>query len=166
MRIKTHCKRGHAFTEANTYVKTDGTRTCRECARRNGTAWYRAHPDKNRKRSREHYREHPNIHHDRHIKLKVLILTHYSPNGVLGCSWPDCTVCDLDVLTLDHVNDDGAQHRQTVGSGSATYAFLKRHNLPAGFQTLCMNHQWKKEMIRRRSKHGFEAYMSGGEDVG
>jgi len=27
----THCKRGHAFDEVNTYVRPNGTRVCREC---------------------------------------------------------------------------------------------------------------------------------------
>lgn len=30
---KTHCKRGHEFTPENTYVMTNGGRTCRTCAR-------------------------------------------------------------------------------------------------------------------------------------
>ena len=30
---KTHCIHGHAFTEANTYIRKGGGRTCRECAR-------------------------------------------------------------------------------------------------------------------------------------
>jgi hypothetical protein len=32
-RNKTHCKRGHAFTLENTYVRTDGGRACRICTR-------------------------------------------------------------------------------------------------------------------------------------
>jgi len=28
---KTHCKRGHQFTEENTYVRPNGTRNCRIC---------------------------------------------------------------------------------------------------------------------------------------
>lgn len=32
----THCKAGHAYTEANTYVDPSGRRTCRECHRRLG----------------------------------------------------------------------------------------------------------------------------------
>lgn len=30
-RQKTHCKRGHEFTEANTYIRKNGTRLCRTC---------------------------------------------------------------------------------------------------------------------------------------
>jgi hypothetical protein len=29
----THCKRGHPFDEANTYVRADGERNCRTCQR-------------------------------------------------------------------------------------------------------------------------------------
>jgi hypothetical protein len=30
---KTHCPKGHQYDEANTYVRKDGARGCRECAR-------------------------------------------------------------------------------------------------------------------------------------
>lgn len=37
----THCKRGHEFTEANTYRKPDGHRNCRRCRadRQRGLLW-------------------------------------------------------------------------------------------------------------------------------
>lgn len=37
---KTHCKRDHPFTEANTYVDRKGRRFCRECARTLGRESY------------------------------------------------------------------------------------------------------------------------------
>lgn len=33
MARKTQCKRGHAFDQANTYIRTDGARACRACHR-------------------------------------------------------------------------------------------------------------------------------------
>ncbi len=32
-KAKTHCDHGHEFTVANTYIRKDGRRTCRECQR-------------------------------------------------------------------------------------------------------------------------------------
>ena len=37
----THCKHGHPFDEANTVVRADGKRSCRECLRRVGRLWAR-----------------------------------------------------------------------------------------------------------------------------
>lgn len=31
---QTHCETGHEFTAENTYIKSNGTRACRECMRR------------------------------------------------------------------------------------------------------------------------------------
>lgn len=31
--VRTHCNKGHEFTEENTYVRTDGGRRCRTCLR-------------------------------------------------------------------------------------------------------------------------------------
>lgn len=53
-------------------------------------------------------------------------------------------------LTLDHVNNDGAEHRRLIGSGSKnvggkkTYAWLIANGFPLGFQVLCMNCNWGK----------------------
>ena len=32
-RLRTHCKRGHPFDEANTHIRSCGRRECRKCAR-------------------------------------------------------------------------------------------------------------------------------------
>ncbi|MET7776291.1 HNH endonuclease [Streptomyces mirabilis] len=36
---KTHCKHGHRFDEANTYLTPDGKRSCRTCRREVRRAW-------------------------------------------------------------------------------------------------------------------------------
>jgi hypothetical protein len=86
----------------------------------------------------------------RNQALKVEVLTHYGHEGKLQCCWAGCDVTDVDMLSLDHVKDDGAQHRKHIGATRA-YQWAKSHGFPLGvFQTLCQNHQWKKELTRRR----------------
>ena len=84
-------------------------------------------------------------------RLKRDVLTHYGKNGRLCCCWNGCDVIDIDMLSIDHVNNDG-NHRRTgyKGSGWPLYSVLKRTGYPEGFQTLCHNHQFKKELLRKR----------------
>jgi hypothetical protein len=57
------------------------------------------------------------------------------------------------MLTLDHINDEGAIHRRQIGGGgSVMYTRVKKEGFPSGFQTLCANHQTKKELRRKRQK--------------
>ena len=50
-------------------------------------------------------------------------------------------------LSLDHVNNDGAEHRRNLGydegngkgASSGILSWLKNNGYPAGFQILCMN---------------------------
>jgi hypothetical protein len=85
------------------------------------------------------------------MEVKIDVLSHYGKDGKLQCCWPGCEVNDIDVLTLDHVNDDGAQDRMSHKRlGKVFYDMLKGQNYPSGLQTLCANHNLKKEILRRR----------------
>ena len=51
-----------------------------------------------------------------------------------------CACCgedQLEFLTIDHINEDGAEHRRKVGKDICTY--LRKHDYPPGFQVLCLN---------------------------
>ncbi len=48
-RAKTHCPSGHPYDEENTYVRADGERNCRTCARERALIKYYKDPDKARK---------------------------------------------------------------------------------------------------------------------
>lgn len=102
-------------------------------------------PVANRKHSRERARKY-------RIEQKILVLSHYGANGILQCCWPGCDVIDVDLLTLDHVDDCGALHRKETerGGGHDTYVLLKQEGFPPGYQTLCWNHQWKKRILWQR----------------
>ena len=136
----THCKHGHEFTEENTRVYKTITgvtqRCCRICQSKASVAYKLNHPSYS-----DHQKEIA-----RNLKLKVL--TYYGPAGLLGCCWIGCTVVDLDMLSLDHIDDDGAKHRKEL-AGSSVYRDVLKRNFPSGFQTLCHNHQWKKRITGR-----------------
>lgn len=97
--------------------------------------------------------------HRRNQILKISVLTHYGKNHKLLCCWRGCKVDDLDCLTLDHIENNGAEFRREItskrksggGGGRETFRFVGRMNFPEGFQTLCANHQLKKEILRRRN---------------
>lgn len=86
----------------------------------------------------------------RESERKVRVLTHYGKDGKLKCCWDGCEVADVDMLTLDHVNNDGASDRKNGWADQCYWA--EKHDLPEGFQTLCWNHQWKKELARKRAE--------------
>ncbi len=90
------------------------------------------------------------------VQVKSDVLSHYGKDGTLCCCWPGCTECDPDILTLDHVENNGATHRKEIGglTGMRMYPKLRKANYPPGFQTLCANHQLKKEILRRRNGAG------------
>ena len=54
-----------------------------------------------------------------------------------------CKCCEearSEFLTIDHVDNNGAEHRKEIGSGShALYLWLRRNNFPTNFRTLCIN---------------------------
>jgi hypothetical protein len=61
-------------------------------------------------------------------------------------------VSDIDMLSLDHIKDDGAADRAINDRRSLTlYRWLEKNSFPDGYQTLCCNHQWKKEILRRQA---------------
>ena len=75
------------------------------------------------------------------LNYKQRIVEHYS-NGE-NC----CNCCGEDIfefLTIDHIHNDGSEHRKKIGSNILTD--LIRRNFPEGFQILCMNCNMAKEI--------------------
>jgi len=106
---------------------------------------YRAYDKKCRDKYRNERREYEKL---RKRRVKLEVVTHYG-NGTA-----QCVVCGEDrlpCLTLDHVNNDGAQHRRDTGltGGSAMYLWVKRKGFPKIFQTLCMNCQGMKHYYEK-----------------
>jgi hypothetical protein len=98
-------------------------------------------------------------------RLKIEAIARYSA-GEMKCAV--CGFSDLDALCLDHIANDGAQHRKQLkissrnntSGGCSTYQALKREGWPAGLQVLCANcNQIKQQELLRseRMKNKFYA---------
>jgi hypothetical protein len=70
------------------------------------------------------------------VAIKVEVLVAYG-----GAFCACCGDTRLNLLTLDHINNDGTEHRkQTVPRGGHIfYRFLKKNGFPPGLQVLCFN---------------------------
>jgi hypothetical protein len=137
---KAYCrgkKNKHEMSGDNLYISRTGAWACRACMRENYL------------RNREHHILKSKKKND---SFKLETLTHYGLNGTLQCCWPECNITDIDMLSLDHIKDDGAKHRRETknGSGHQFYCYVTREGYPEGFQTLCHNHQWKKRILGLR----------------
>lgn len=75
---------------------------------------------------------------------RMKILEHYS------CSPPKCVCCGestLEFLTIDHINNDGAEHRRQFNlQGPKILNWIIRNSFPEGFQVLCWNCNWGKQV--------------------
>jgi len=87
---------------------------------------------------------------------KIACLTYYSRSDNPACAFPGCTINDIDMLTIDHVDGNGSKHRRTIHGGNkgghGTYLWLIKNKLPDGFQVLCFNHNFKKHILSGRAE--------------
>jgi len=80
------------------------------------------------------------------------VFTHYG-NGKCACV--RCGFDDIRALSIDHINGGGNEHRRELQAarpshrgmgGTDFYRWLKQHDYPEGYQTLCMNCQFIKQL--------------------
>lgn len=76
-----------------------------------------------------------------HAKIKKAAFDHYG--GKCACCGED----EIDFLAIDHIHNDGAEHRRSTNcSGSRMYSWLKNNDYPEGFQVLCHNCNFSKHL--------------------
>lgn len=70
--------------------------------------------------------------------LRDEVFAHY---GGYMCAC--CAEDEPSVLTIDHIHNNGGEHRKALGgrrfSGQKFYIWLRRNGFPAGYQVLCWN---------------------------
>lgn len=88
------------------------------------------------------YTKHRETTIQREAHVRHTVLTHYG----LRCN---CCGDDRDhrYLQIDHINGDGADHKQKSGArykGYQLYKWIIEHNYPTNFQVLCANCNFAK----------------------
>jgi hypothetical protein len=77
----------------------------------NNKKWRETHPEEEKQRHIDWRLRHPNYHKEYYDKLSMEVLIHYNGNP------PRCACCgetEERFLTIDHINNDGAEHRRKV----------------------------------------------------
>lgn len=69
--------------------------------------------------------------------LRYFRLQHQAIVAYGGYRCACCGETEPLLLTLDHINNDGARHRRQLGGSMPLYQWLRDNNYPPGFQVLC-----------------------------
>lgn len=87
---------------------------------------------------------------ERRLKVRDAVYRAYG-GYVCKC----CGETEPKFLSIDHINNDGAEHRRSnrLQTGEQLYRWLVRNKFPSGFQILCMNCQWGKRNNRGVCPH-------------
>ena len=131
---------------------------CQPCVREAGRRSYAANREVRCERKRLYREANHEAMLERERKSKAAsierVLSHYGTT---------CACCGaVENLTIDHVNGDGAQHRQELygdpqQGSNRFYVWLIRQGFPAGYQTLCRRcNSSKRSGERCRLDHGLE----------
>lgn len=83
------------------------------------------------------------------IRARLEIIKRYGGKCAM------CGIDDPDVLAIDHIENNGNQHRRDIkaaGNSTSFYRWIVRNNYPPMFQILCMNCNWKKHILVLRNR--------------
>jgi hypothetical protein len=93
-----------------------------------------------------------------YVAQKTRVISHYG--GRCNC----CGEKELIFLTIDHINEDGAEHRRSLtgtrAGGSNSYRDIIKNNFPNTYQVLCFNCNHAKHVLGE-CWHKTKAAMGG-----
>jgi hypothetical protein len=80
---------------------------------------------------------------DKNNKVKSKILLKIQVFKEYGNKCVNCKCTNLPFLSIDHIDETGADHRKEIGAD--IYTWLKQNNFPKdNFQLLCFNCNYEK----------------------
>jgi len=122
-----HCQRVLSldnFTKSYHRKKNPNGARCKVCVKRYNALWYEC----NRTEAQAYMREYRK-------SAKDAVFEHY------GRKCQCCGETQPLFLDIDHMDNDGAEHRKKhrLTAGTQFYVWLRNNNFPANYQTLCCN---------------------------
>lgn len=121
-----------------------------------GRAYYKRNKERIKAQNKAYQQQHPervaiwNEHtRERFEFVKMKVFAHYS-GGIPKCLY--CNIIDMDVLCLDHIENNGKEDRRIRGTGHRLFAKLIKEKFPSGYQVLCFNCNRKKELKHLKVK--------------
>lgn len=116
---------------------------CRDCLNAKQREKYKADPqwaEKRKAYARSYYTHNPerlkDLRRTNRQRYRSMVLAHYGEQCVC------CSESNVAFLTVDHINDDGADHRRSLGKNAGSlqvWRWIVQHGFPDHFQILCWN---------------------------
>ena len=111
-----------------------------EKAKQKARERYHKNPQKSTKQTMEwrknNRKQHRQVAKERRIQIKLNVINHYG--GKCAC----CGETAIEFLCVDHINNDGAEHRKqqrSVAYGNNFYQWIIRNSYPEDLRILCHN---------------------------
>lgn len=112
------------------------TKAYRQAHKEEIKAYQRTYFQAHKEKQKDYYKKHQDklkaSEKFRHQERRKKVLDHYGQKCVC------CGEAEERFLTIDHINNNGAEHKREMGNHDL-YLWLVKNNFPEGFQTLCWN---------------------------
>lgn len=145
-KVCKQCSKEKELSEFYLRVTLKPYAECKECYKANRAVYVKA--------NRMHVRKlDVKAQANKRARIKEAVFAAYG-GYVCAC----CGESERKFLTLDHINNDGAAFRMKIAgkraaSGYTTYVWLARNSFPSGYQVLCMNCNYGKQMNKGVCPH-------------
>lgn len=133
--MKTHCPQGHSYDDRNTVVARDGRRRCRRC-RNDKRLRYEAR--KRDERDPVFLAKRNELAKASYERLRRQVIAAY------GSCCACCGEARYEFLQIDHVHNDGAEHRRQLKNSAAVLRAIRDAGYPPEYQALCANCNFAK----------------------